>query len=151
MAMCTIVKTYWCLNALSESCECGRLMLSKVMSKPAFHSLPFCFMLQFGAWQYGICSTWTATSRSAHLGGWQHQSRAKSWWPSVGGRGDPQRVVANLAHCHHVLLSCHLRATRSSRTYEIAFGGPQVAEYWWSWWSTTSGGKHCPLPPKGHN
>ena len=55
VSMCTMVKTYWWLNALSASCECGRFMLSKVVTKPAFHSLPFIsLMLQLGAWQYGI-------------------------------------------------------------------------------------------------
>ena len=165
MSMCTMVKTYWWLNALSASCECGRLMLSKVVTKPAFTlspSSPLCCSFEPGNTAYARLEPrprdlliWVAGSIKAGpsrgSGGPLALCGLHAGWPSVGGRGGIQRVVANLAHCHHVLLSCHLRATRSLGTYGIAFRGSQVAEYWWSWWSTTSGGKHCPLPPKGHN
>ena len=61
-------------------------------------------------------------------------------WPSVGGRGDPQRVEANLAHCRHVL---------PPEGHKI-FGDIWDC-FWWltGGWALVvvvihNGGKHCP-------
>ena len=97
----TLVKTYWWLNALSASCECGRLMVSKVVTKPAFHSL-------------------------------LHLPYAAAW---------------SLAKRHMFDLTRDLEICSSGWLAASKQGQVVVAECWWSWWSTTGGGKPCPLPP----